>query len=169
VQTNVLSAETAPAAKELRVEEGSRVILKGVRQPARVRRMLGHGLIEVDAGFMKMQVALSDVQEVLPSGDDPKLPKGVSYQPGPRWDSSYQELNVIGQRAEEACDAVEKFLDQAAMASVERVRIVHGHGMGILKKAISSLLGKSPHVEKYYPASQNEGGAGATVVELKAS
>jgi DNA mismatch repair protein MutS2 len=169
VQTNVLSAETAPAARELRVEEGSRVILKGVRQPARVRRMLGHGLIEVDAGFMKMQVALSDVQEVLPPGNDPKLPKGVSYQPGPRWDSSYQEINVIGQRAEEACDAVEKFLDQAAMASVERVRIVHGHGMGILKRAISSLLGKSPHVEKYYPASQNEGGAGATVVELKAS
>jgi DNA mismatch repair protein MutS2 len=169
VQTNVLSTESAaPVVKELKVEEGSRVILKGVRQPARVRRMLGHGLIEVDAGFMKMQVALSDVQEVLPSGDDPKLPKNVSYQPGPRWDSSYQEINVIGQRAEEAFDAVEKFLDQAAMASVERVRIVHGHGMGILKRAISSLLGKSPHVEKYYPASQDQGGAGATVVELKA-
>ena len=51
---------------------------------------------------------------------------------------------------------------------MERIRIVHGHGMGILKRAISELLAKSPHVEKYYPAGQNEGGAGATVVELKA-
>jgi DNA mismatch repair protein MutS2 len=169
VQTNVLAPESTPAAKELKVEEGSRVVLKGIRQPARVRRMLGGGLIEVDAGFMKMQVALSDVQEVLPPAEGPKLPKNVSFQSGPRWDSSYQELNVIGQRSEEACDAVEKFLDHAAMASVERVRIVHGHGMGILKRAISTLLTKSPHVEKFYPASQGEGGAGATVVELKAS
>ncbi len=167
VQTNVLATESAPTVQQFKVEEGSRVILKGVRQPARVRRLLGHGLIEVDAGFMKMQVALTDVQEVLPPGNDPKLPKNVSYQPGPRWDGSYQEINVIGQRAEEACDAVEKFLDQAAMASVERVRIVHGHGMGILKRAIADLLGKSEHVEKYYAASQEQGGAGATVVELK--
>ncbi len=169
VQTNVLATESAPAVNELKVVEGSRVILKGIRQPARVRRMLGNGLIEVEAGLMKMQVELADVREVLPPGNSgPNHPKNVSYQPGPRWDSSYQELNVIGQRAEEACDAVEKFLDHAAMASVERVRIVHGHGMGILKKAISTLLGKSPHVEKYYPASQEQGGAGATVVELKA-
>ena len=168
MQTNVFATESAATVQVLKVEEGSRVVLKGVRQPARVRRLLGHGLIEVDAGFMKMQVALSDVQEVLPPGNDPKLPKNVSYQPGPRWDSSYQEINVIGQRAEEACDAVEKFLDQAAMASVERVRIVHGHGMGILKRAIATLLSKNEHVEKYYAASQEQGGAGATVVELKA-
>ena len=168
MQTNVFATEPAATVQVLKVEEGSRVVLKGVRQPARVRRLLGHGLIEVDAGFMKMQVALSDVQEVLPPGNDPKLPKNVSYQPGPRWDSSYQELNVIGQRAEEACDAVEKFLDQASMASVERVRIVHGHGMGILKRAVATLLSKSEQVEKFYAASQEQGGAGATVVELKA-
>ena len=52
------------------------------------------GNIEVEAGFMKMEVALADVQEVLRPGNDPKLPKNVSYQPGPRWDASYQEINV---------------------------------------------------------------------------
>ena len=74
---------------------------------------------------------------------------------------------MIGEHAEEACERVEKFLDRAVMATASRVRIVHGHGMGILRKAIWKLLAESPHVEKYYQAPQNEGGAGATIVELK--
>ena len=74
---------------------------------------------------------------------------------------------MIGEHVEEAIDRVERFLDAAVMATAARVRIVHGHGMGILKRAIQDLLKHSPHVEKYYPASQNEGGAGATIAELK--
>jgi DNA mismatch repair protein MutS2 len=62
---------------------------------------------------------------------------------------------------------VDKFLDSASMASVDRVRIVHGHGMGILRRVIGELLATNPHVEKYYPAPPAEGGTGATVVELK--
>ena len=62
---------------------------------------------------------------------------------------------------------MDKFLDTASLASVDRVRIVHGHGMGILKKAISEMLANHPHVEKSYPATPAEGGTGATVVELK--
>lgn len=158
-------AETAPV---LRIEEGARVRLKGVREPARVRRKLSGDLIEVEAGFLRMQVSVEDVEEVLPeTGAGAKLPSGVSFQSGPRWDVSYREINVIGQRAEEACDQVDKFLDSATMASVDRVRIVHGHGMGVLRKAIADLLSRSPHVEKFYPASPAEGGTGATIVELK--
>src|SRR5258706_6806348 len=159
----------APAAPpSLAIEEGSRVRLKGVREPARVRRKLSGGLLEVDAGFMKMQVSTDDVEEVLPATPDAaRLPKNVSYSSGPTWDVSYREINVIGQRAEEARDLVDKFLDSATMASVDRVRIVHGHGMGVLKKAIAGLLSTNPHVEKFYPASPSEGGTGATVVELK--
>ena len=155
----------APVAK---IEEGSRVRLKGVREPARVRRKLSGGLLEVEAGLMRMQVSTDDVEEVLPvTPEAARLPKNVSYEAGPRWDVSYREINVIGQRAEEARDQVDKFLDSAAMASVDRVRIVHGHGMGILRKVIAELLTTNPHVEKFYPAAQNEGGTGATVVELK--
>jgi DNA mismatch repair protein MutS2 len=53
------------------------------------------------------------------------------------------------------------------MATASRVRIVHGHGMGILTTVIQELLKSSAHVEKFYPAEQFEGGAGATIVELK--
>jgi len=160
--------ERSPAAPVAKIDEGSRVRLKGVREPARVRRKLSGGLLEVEAGLMRMQVSTDDVEEVLPvTPEAARLPKNVSYEAGPRWDVSYREINVIGQRAEEARDQVDKFLDSAAMASVDRVRIVHGHGMGILRKVIAELLTTNPHVEKFYPASQNEGGTGATVVELK--
>ena len=83
------------------------------------------------------------------------------------WNVTSRELNIIGQRAEEACAAVDKFLDNAAMASVSRVRIVHGHGMGVLRKAVAEMLAGHPHVQKFYPAEQNEGGTGATIAELK--
>jgi DNA mismatch repair protein MutS2 len=150
------------------IEEGARVRLKGVREPARVRRKLAGGLLEVEAGLMRMKITTDDVEEVLPAAPEgTRLPKNVSYEPGPRWDVTYREINVIGKRAEEAREEVDKFLDTASMASVDRVRIVHGHGMGILKKVIGELLATNPHVEKYYPATPAEGGTGATVVELK--
>jgi DNA mismatch repair protein MutS2 len=150
------------------IEEGARVRLKGIREPARVRRKLSGGLLEVEAGLMRMKVTTDDVEEVLPAAPETaRLPKNVSYDTGPRWDVTYREINVIGKRAEEAREEVDKFLDTASLASVDRVRIVHGHGMGILKKVIGELLATNPHVEKYYPATPAEGGTGATVVELK--
>jgi DNA mismatch repair protein MutS2 len=159
-----------PAAKPpLVVEEGSRVRLKGVREPARVRRVMTPDRFEVEAGFMKMQIGIDDIEEVLPAAPETsRLPKNVSFQSaGPKWDVSYREINIIGKRAEEACEEVDKFLDSAAVASIDRVRIVHGHGMGILRRAVAELLTTNPHVEKFYPASPADGGTGATVVELK--
>ncbi len=160
--------DTPAAAPLMTIEEGARVRLKGVREPARVRRKLSGGLLEVEAGLMKMRVSTDDVEEVLPSTPEgARLPKNVSFSAGPTWDVSYREINVVGQRAEEARDLVDKFLDSATMASVDRVRIIHGHGMGVLRKVIAELLTTNPHVEKFYPASPAEGGTGATVVELK--
>lgn len=157
-----------PAPRRIPIEPGVRVRLKGVRQPARVRRRLADDMIEVEAGFLKMQVSVDDVEEVMPPDDaGGRLPKGVTYEQGPRWDVSYREINVIGKRAEEAREEVDKFLDSAALAEVDRVRIVHGHGMGVLKRTVAELLSHNPHVAKFYPASPSEGGAGATIVELK--
>jgi DNA mismatch repair protein MutS2 len=161
-------APPTPEKRFVPIEEGARVRLKGVREPALVRRKLSGGMLEVEAGWMRMKVTTDDVEEVLPAVPaSTRLPKNVSYEPGPRWDVTYREINIIGKRAEEARDEVDKFLDSASMASVDRVRIVHGHGMGILRKVIGELLATNPHVEKYYPATPAEGGTGATVVELK--
>jgi DNA mismatch repair protein MutS2 len=166
-----IGTQTGPAViRKLSIAEGSRVRLKGIREPARVRRVLGQDRFEVEAGFMKMQVTAGDVEEVLPEGTapaSPKLPRNVRFQPGPELSPSVQEINVIGEREAEAVERVERFLDAAVMATAARVRIVHGHGMGILKRAVQDVLKKSPYVEKFYPASPHEGGAGATIAELR--
>jgi DNA mismatch repair protein MutS2 len=163
-------AGNLPAAPKLKIEEGVRVRVKGIRELARVRRLLGNGRFEVEAGFIKMHVSVDDIEEVFPESTAPapsKLPKNVRFQAGPELSPSVQEINVIGERAEDAIERVERFLDAAVMATAARVRIVHGHGMGILKRAVQDLLKNNPHVEKFYPASQYEGGAGATIAELK--
>ena len=169
-----ISAVRGEATPELvPVVEGARVRLRGVREPARVRRLLSNGILEVEAGFMKLQVNREDVLEVLPETPaGARLPKGVTVKTAPREAqsmASLSELNVIGRHVEEALEVLDKFLDNAAMAEAMRVRVVHGHGMGILKRAIGEMLATHPHVSKFYPAPREEGGAGATVVELRAS
>jgi DNA mismatch repair protein MutS2 len=170
-ETTVLATEDESRQGQLRpprIEEGARVRLKDIREPARVRRLLGNGRLEVEAGFMKIQVSMDEVIEVLPeAGAEGKLPKNVTFRPAPELAPAHQEINVIGQHAEEARDAVDEFLDRAVMATASRVRIVHGHGMGVLKKTIADLLSRHPHVARFYPAPQHEGGAGATIVELR--
>jgi DNA mismatch repair protein MutS2 len=167
-----LSAVRGETTPELvPVAEGVRVRLRGVREPARVRRLLANGILEVEAGFLRLQVAREDVLEVLPETPAAaRLPKGVTVRTAPREAqsmASVAELNVIGRRVEEALSELDKFLDNAALADAMRVRIVHGHGMGVLKRAIGETLATHPHVAKYYGATAQEGGAGATIVELK--
>jgi len=77
------------------------------------------------------------------------------------------ELNVIGQRADEAVDAVDKFLDASSLGGLSQLRIVHGHGTGALRRAIAELLKDHPHVARFAAAPQDQGGSGATIVELK--
>lgn len=77
------------------------------------------------------------------------------------------ELNLIGRTTDEAVDETDKFLDQAYLNSLQHVRIIHGHGTGALRRAIADFLRNHPHVERFAPAPQDQGGAGATIVELK--
>jgi DNA mismatch repair protein MutS2 len=77
------------------------------------------------------------------------------------------ELNVIGQTTDEAVDAVDKFLDEASLAHLSQVRIIHGHGTGALRRAIGGLLDGHPHVDRFRAAPPDQGGAGATLVELR--
>jgi DNA mismatch repair protein MutS2 len=77
------------------------------------------------------------------------------------------ELNLIGQTTDDARDRVDRFLDEAFLQGHSHIRIIHGHGTGALRRAVADLLRHHPHVARFDLAPENQGGAGATVVELK--
>lgn len=84
-------------------------------------------------------------------------------------DSKFQnatELKLIGKKTDEAVDLTDKFLDEAFLNGLSEVRIIHGHGTGALRKAIAELLSDHPHVARFATAPQDQGGSGATIVEL---
>src|SRR5712692_6572093 len=76
------------------------------------------------------------------------------------------ELNLIGKKTDEAVELTDKFLDEAFLNGLGEVRIIHGHGTGALRRAISELLDDHPHVARFSAAPQEKGGGGATIVEL---
>jgi DNA mismatch repair protein MutS2 len=122
-------------------------------------------------GAMKMKVPRSDIAEVFArSGITPVAAvraKGISVSLKNDDLTTPTEINVIGQTVDQATSEVEKFLDRAFLAGMPRIRIVHGSGMGILRKALRQYLQRHPHVANVAEPPQNEGGAGATVVELR--
>jgi DNA mismatch repair protein MutS2 len=77
------------------------------------------------------------------------------------------ELNLIGKKTDEAVELTDKFLDEAFLNGLTEVRIIHGHGTGALRRAITEFLKDHPHVARFAPASQDHGGNGATLVELR--
>lgn len=78
------------------------------------------------------------------------------------------ELNLVGQRVDDALDESDKFLDRALLEGKEAVRIIHGFGTGTLRKAIREHLRKHPAVRSFRPGGENEGGDGATIAVLDA-
>jgi DNA mismatch repair protein MutS2 len=156
------------------VSEGDTVKLKSTGRPARVVRKVDDSHFEVQMGAMKMKIARDDIAEVLASAqaavsDSPvkaARARGISVSLENEGGNVASEINVIGRTVDEASREVEKFVDRAFLAGLPRVRVVHGSGMGILRKALRQLLQQHPHVATVAEAPQNEGGGGATVVEL---
>jgi DNA mismatch repair protein MutS2 len=165
-------AEPKPAAAAAAaLTPGVRVQLAKLAATGEVLRVLSDEHYEVQVGRLKMRVSRQDITQVLPSSQPAAkiglLPARVTLHTAPRAHSSLSEINVIGKNREEAEDAVDKFLDEAVLAEVNRVRVIHGHGMNVLRKALWQMFANHIHVARYYQAEQHEGGAGATIVEVK--
>jgi DNA mismatch repair protein MutS2 len=159
------------------VSEGDTVKLKSMGRAAIVKKKVGDNHFDVEIGSMKMRIAREDIAEVQTkvqarASDSPlqaARARGitVSLQNETSGLNMPTEINVIGRTVDEATSEVEKFVDRAFLAGMPRVRIVHGSGMGILRKALRQYLQKHPHVESVTEPPTNEGGGGATVVELR--
>jgi len=153
------------------VSEGDTVKLKSVGRPAIVSRRLDDNHFEVGIGAMKMKIARDDIAEVLVHAAESPVKaaraRGISVSLETKDTNIPSEINVIGRTVDDATREVEKFVDRAFLAGLPRVRVVHGSGMGILRKALRQYLQNHPHVESVTEPPQNEGGGGATVVELR--
>jgi DNA mismatch repair protein MutS2 len=153
------------------VSEGDTVKLKSVGRTGTVRRKLDDQAVEVEIGMMKMRVPLDDIAEVIGSRANNPVEaaraRGINVRLRDNESSAPSEINVIGQNVDEATRNVEQFIDRAFLAGLSRLRVVHGSGMGILRKALRQYLKSHPQVALVTEPPQNEGGGGATVVELK--
>ncbi|MDE1155859.1 MAG: Smr/MutS family protein [Acidobacteriaceae bacterium] len=163
-----------PGAQQNRTPKaGDLVRLKSLNSEGRIARVIDAKTLEVNIGAMKMRVPMSDVAELTPVFERPvdavrRRGTGVSVQTS-GGDSDYlsSEINVIGRTADEAESEVDRFVEQAFLAGLPRIRIVHGVGMGILRRTLREFLRNHPHVASLHEPPYNEGGQGATVVELR--
>jgi len=127
--------------------------------------------LQVQAGNLRLRIARDEAEIVARKSVRPENTPlaqgrlGMNIEAGPS--EAPDEINVIGNTAEEALDRVDEFLDRAYTAGRARLRIIHGFGKGILRRHLHEMFASHPHVERFYPAPQGEGGGGATIVELR--
>ena len=154
------------------VSEGDTVKLKSTGRSARIARKIDDNHFEVEMGALKMKIGRDDIAEVLAAARPAETPvkaaraRGISVSLENEGGNVPSEINVIGKTVDDASREVEKFVDRAFLAGLPRVRVIHGSGMGILRKALRQLLQQHPHVVTVAEAPQQEGGGGATLVEL---
>ncbi len=152
-----------------RLVPGARVRVRGFGPPVVLRR-LDAAFAEVEAGPLRMKVPLGDITGVLAehqptSGRSSST--GITVHAQPSEELAGDEINVIGCTVEEATRRVDKFLDVAVLAGKPRVRVIHGHGTGALRRGLAEFLSAHPLVEKIYAEQADRGGNAITVVELK--
>jgi DNA mismatch repair protein MutS2 len=126
---------------------------------------------EVEMGGLRVRVKTAELTPPEAVETGPEGPAPVTYVPAgpplplPRGPVPLQ-LDLRGQRAAEATEAVERYLDEAVLAGLPAVRIIHGHGTGAVRKAVRELLSRHSLVRSWAPADRREGGDGATEVQL---
>ncbi len=167
-----LGPAAAPVEKPVeadRLVPGARVRVKGFPSPVVVRRLDSRSA-EIEAGSLRMKIPISDIIAIVeestkksPVRSQPSV--SVSARPGD--EPSTQEINVIGCTVEEASRRVDKFVDQAAVNGLSRIRVIHGHGTGALRRGLSEFLSAHPLVERTSSEAEERGGAAITIVELK--
>ena len=165
-----LGTGAAPASVPVRMElltPGVRVRVRGLPSAVVLRRR-DESSAEVEAGPLRMKVALDDITAIVVEAAPAQKPArpAVTLQKPAAEDLTTDDINVIGCTVEEATRRVDKFIDQAAVAGKPRVRVIHGHGTGALRRGLAEFLTGHPLVERIAAEADERGGTAITVVEL---
>ncbi|HMF58237.1 MAG TPA: Smr/MutS family protein [Pyrinomonadaceae bacterium] len=165
-------ASQAPPARPIKTGDRVRLLSFG---SIGIVDNLSDGEAEVRVGSLRLREKPENLElmeaapEQAPQGRGAKLrvSRGTEVHLASSNEEIHSELKLIGRTTDEAVDAADKFLDEAFLNGINHIRIIHGHGTGALRKAIAQLLQNHPHVARFAQAPPDQGGAGATIVELK--
>ena len=127
----------------------------------------GSGSLRVRVGSLTLTVRPSEVELREPSDLDSQLPKKYRALASEKRATISPDLHVMGMRAGEALEEVDKYLDDATLSGLENVAIVHGKGTGALRRALHQHFRAHPQVDAYRLGALDEGGAGVTMVTLR--
>lgn len=185
----------APVQRSAFGEEISRSRSIRLGDKVRLRNLGSQGVVtalsgeeaEVQVGVLRVRTRLHDLELVAAIATNPAiagkkrnetaqldaLEAGIAKEPGRKAvnanllpESPGIELDIRGRRADEALEALDRYLDAAAYAGMPYVRIIHGKGTGRLREVVRQALHDSAHVVSFEPGGQKEGGEGVTVVKL---
>ena len=165
------TSETAPTdALTTPPPVGTRVRVGGLGVEGRVSAV-HNTQVEVDVRGKRLHVLLGDLRVITDAGPQAdgqvSAPGGGVTVHADTSDGPLPDLNLIGCTVDEARDRVEKHLDRALLREQHQVRIIHGHGTGRLRRSVGRLLERHPQVKHFALAPPEQGGGGATLVELK--
>jgi len=160
--------KTRPPSGPLRL--GEKVHLKSIDQDG-VVTSLGENDVEVQVGVLRVRARQADVLRKVPSEENEIADKPMTKRAGktslPSVDSPGVELDIRGQRVDDALDELQQYIERAYMAGLPYVRIIHGKGTGKLRLATREALRQSPHVSSWQSGGSSEGGDGVTVAKIR--
>jgi DNA mismatch repair protein MutS2 len=166
------AAELMPVTPEQLVP-GVRLRVRGLPQPV-ILRQLDDRSAQIQAGPLRMKIKRDDILAIVneapakaSSAAGAGTRAGITVRSQAGKPAAAEEINVIGCTVEEASARVDKFLDDAALAGLPRLRIIHGHGTGALRRGLAEFLATHPQVERISAEDPERGGSAITVVELK--
>lgn len=149
------------------VSVGDTVKVLSYGQQGVITKKLGDHEFEVQIGILKVKVTDCDVEKAAAQTSQKKPEKSVRSSRGLRSTRASSELDLRGQRYEEALTNLDRYLDASLLAGLNTVTIIHGIGTGAIRNGVQQYLKRNRHVKSYNYAPANQGGTGATIVHLQ--
>ena len=168
-QTKQVQPEKRPKKPKVKVNAGDKVRIKQLNKFAEVISVKSRGRkpIQILMGTMRMHVDYHEIDSVHPKQKNTNLSTSVLDIQYSKANTVSGELDIHGMRAAEAADEVRKYLDNAVLAGLPSVRILHGRGTGVLRQIVREALQEYPYIANYQYAPYDEGGEGVTVATFK--
>ena len=155
--------ESEPKFNNSEIQVGDDVLVLSYNQRATVLEISGNTL-QIKMGAMKLSIKKKEVRKI---DSEPEVAKRYVSTSNVSSKKVGIDINVIGLNTEEAIREIENYMDKVILQGYDTFTIIHGLGSGILRKNIGEYLKNNRYVASYRTGGQNEGGMGATVVEMK--